>query len=340
MMNFDCDLFSRYWHLACHRRELAVHGDFIRFDSPLGEVVVFNDSGNIVAFDNRCPHRGARIFLADHGNQPFYCEYHGWSFKNGKVLVPEAQSFSSCNVNLAKLKQYSVGWCGDFVFFSVDPMMALYEQLGSVAETLENISFNIDLRSDFNRYQFECYWPLAIENALEPYHINMVHPETLASLQLDKGVNEFFGANSIWCAPVGNIRLKKNLERMSKFLSIDYKYDGYMSIYLFPFSMVSSTYGFSYSIQNFFPGSEDVNFTNFTSRLLTAPVVSEDARQVLKPFFESSAIVNRKVFEEDHSVCKRMPKNSWSFEPLVFFSDSEVKIQHFRDSCHRFMHSV
>jgi hypothetical protein len=39
------------------------------------------------------------------------------------------------------------------------------------------------------------------------------------------------------------------------------------------------------------------------------------------------------VFEEDHSICKIMPTDSWSPEPLEFISEQEVKIAHFRDLC-------
>jgi phenylpropionate dioxygenase-like ring-hydroxylating dioxygenase large terminal subunit len=335
-MQLDNHFFNSFWHLVCHRRELQASGDYVRFDTPSGEVVVFNDSGNVIAFDNRCPHRGARIYSSDFGNQAASCKYHGWTYKNGEIIVPNKDDFGSCNIESAHFNTYSLDWCGDFIFLGIAPVSKLYDQLGNVAEILENISFNIDLRHDFDRYQYECYWPLAVENALEPYHISMVHPQTLATLNLENGENVFNGCNSIWYSPIGNSKIRKQLSGLKKLLNIDFQYEGYMSIYMFPFTMLSSTFGYSYSLQNFFPVAGNVERTNFTSRLLTTNAASINASQILKPFFDSTSTVNRMVFKEDHDICKIMPRDSWSAEPLMFPSDSERKIVHFRETCKKF----
>ncbi|MGN8106907.1 aromatic ring-hydroxylating oxygenase subunit alpha [Paraburkholderia sp. 22098] len=332
-MTLDRQLFDEYWHLACHRRELANDGDFIKFDSVSGEVVLFNDNGDLVAFDNVCPHRGARIYTDAHGNRPATCGYHGWTYKNGGVIVPERQRFKSCDIDRARFATLKVDWCGDFVFFAIKPRMRLYEQLGKTAETLENISFNVDRRVDLNRYDYECYWPLAVENALEPYHIAAVHTETLATLQLADGENVFDGANSIWYAPLGNSRVASQLSRLRKLFDIDYQYEGYMSLYIFPFTMMSSTYGYSYSLQNFFPSSDGLDRTHFTSRLYASNTANANSAQMLGSFFESTIRMNRQVFQEDHEVCKLLPKESWSSNALRFPSDAEAKIDHFRQSC-------
>ncbi|CAB3695583.1 Carnitine monooxygenase oxygenase subunit [Paraburkholderia phenoliruptrix] len=332
-MTLDRLLFDEYWHLACHRRELANDGDFIKFDGVSGEVVIFNDRGELVAFDNICPHRGARIYTDAHGNRPATCGYHGWTYRNGTVIVPQRQRFKACDIDRARFKTLKVEWCGDFVFFAVSPRMGLYEQLGKTAEILENISFNVDRRVDVNRYDYECYWPLAVENALEPYHIDAVHAETLATLQLADGENVFDGANSIWYAPLGNSRVASQLGRLRKLFSIDYQYEGYMSVYIFPFTMISSTYGYSYSLQHFFPSCNGADRTHFTSRLYASPTVNANAAQMLGSFFESTIRMNRQVFEEDHEVCKLLPRESWSSKALRFPSDAEAKIDHFRQSC-------
>ncbi len=326
-------LFRRYWHLVCHRRELPNSGDFLKFKTPIGDVVIFNDNGNFVAFDNRCAHRGARIYLSDYGNQANTCKYHGWTYMSGRLIIPSADKFRSCNVVEADLHRYRLDWCGDFLFLGIEPEKDLYTQLGGVAEYIENISFNIHSRFDISAYDYECSWPLAVENALESYHIGIVHPETLSVLNLDDGINSFYGSNSVWQANIGNATIKKRLERLGQFFNIDYSYAGYMSIFMFPFTMVSSTFGYSYSVQNFFPDQVNATRTNFMSRLLASNLKSEHAMKIVQSFFDSSAIVNRKVFEEDHSICKIMPSDSWSPAPLRYISDQEVKISHFRKLC-------
>jgi hypothetical protein len=97
--------------------------------------------------------------------------------------------------------------------------------------------------------------------------------------------------------------------------------------------MISSTFGYSYSVQNFFPHQTRNDRTNFMSRLLACNVKDEHALKIVQPFFDSSAKVNRKVFEEDHSICKIMPSDSWSPDSLKYMSEQEVKIAHFRELC-------
>lgn len=332
-MEFDQLLVDTYWHLIGHRNELPMSGDFIRFKIDTGDVVIFNDEGEIRVFDNLCPHRGAYIFNQNSGNQPATCRYHGWTFKNGKTIIPNEKDFTGCELNKARLNEFKLSWCGDFIFFSKNPARDLYEQLGGVSEILENISFNVSESIDINQYEYECYWPIAIENALEPYHISLVHPGTLSTLNLSEGENIFYGENSVWYSKIGNSRIDKQLKSLRKYFNIDYSYEGYMSIFIFPFSMISSTYGFSYSVQNFFPMYKDGSKTSFSSRLLRTPSVSDQADSVVRSFLKSSANINRKVFEEDHSICKIIPKNAWSRNELQYKNKLEEKIDHFRKSC-------
>ena len=63
-MDFDKKIFSKFWHLLCHRKEVENNNDYLKIKTPNGDVVAFNDSGNIVVFDNICPHRGSLIFRA------------------------------------------------------------------------------------------------------------------------------------------------------------------------------------------------------------------------------------------------------------------------------------
>lgn len=332
-IEFGRNLFKKYWHMLCHRNELPSDGDYIKFKTPIGDVVVFNDCGDFVAFDNKCAHRGALMYFGDSGNQPSTCKYHGWTYKSGRIIIPSVENFKGCDISKANLNRYQLDWCGDFLFLGISPAQDLYDQLNGVSEYIENISFNVSARVDLNAYEYECAWPLALENALEPYHIGMVHPNTLATLKLEDGVNFFYGQNSVWQAPVGDSRINKQLSRLRSFFNIDYAYEGYMSIFMFPFTMISSTYGYSYSLQNFFPHQQRNDRTNFMSRLLVSNTKDQRSSDIVRPFVESSAHVNRLVFEEDHAVCKLMPTESWSAEPLEFISDLEIKIAHFRESC-------
>lgn len=330
-MDLDLSLLRQYWHLVCHRSEVARRGDYIRLDTAAGEIVAFHDGSKVQAFDNRCPHRGARIFSAAFGNAPATCPYHGWTYRSGQMFVADRGRFAGCDLSGATIKHLQTAWVGDFLFVGLEPRQTVEDQLSGLYELVEAISRNISKRADFSNYSYECYWPIAVENALEPYHISAIHPKTLNLLKISDGKNEFFGKNSLWRAEVNDERSAKILRSLKRFFDIDLQFEGYQFIYLYPFGMISSTFGYSYSVQNFFPkgGGE----TAFYSRLLQARTRDDQAARTLESFFESSANINRQVFSEDHAVCKLVPADSWTSDPLRFAADSEVKIQHFRESC-------
>ena len=327
------DLVRSYWHPIAHRSELANDRDFVRFDIKDFEVVVINDKGNFVAFDNLCPHRGARFFTEDHGNKIVKCLYHGWSYSFGKVNVAGAKNFQGCGIESVKLNEFKLEVFGDFVFFAIEPIYTLQEQLGKeVCDLLINIGADIDSCADFNRYPFECDWTIALENALEPYHIPLIHTDTLAALKLGVGVNKFYGENSIWYSPLGDEKIEKRLKSLNRFYSTTEPFQGYMSIFIFPFSMISSTFGYSYSVQSFFPALTDEK-AFFTSRLYPVKNTELRYKDMTSSFIESSAKVNRAIFDEDHQICKRIPSKSWSTTPPTFTSTLEEKLLHFRQSC-------
>ncbi len=332
-MNLDITLLNNYWHLICHKNELLNDGDYLRFDTPISDIVLFNDLGNIIAFDNKCPHRGTHLFKNDFGNQLASCPYHRWAYRNSRIVIPDKHRFVDCNIENAALNKYQIEMCGDFVFLGINPIHSLLNQLENTFEILKNISYSIEKRIDFNRYNFDCYWAIALENALEPYHVPFVHPKTLGILDLEEGKNIFGTHNSIWLAPIGNLKMKKQFVSMSKFYNISHQYQGYMSIYLFPFTTLNSTFGYSYGLQHFFPSAELKNQAKFTSRILSSKVAKTEYNEFLEPFFKQYALSVREVFKEDHEICKVIPYDSWSMEPLKYASELEIKINHFRQMC-------
>jgi phenylpropionate dioxygenase-like ring-hydroxylating dioxygenase large terminal subunit len=324
-------LWQDYWHLLGHRSELGAPGDFVRLDVLGREVVAFHDGLDVVAFDNRCPHRGARIYDGTHGRQRFVCQYHGWSYSKGKLFVAGRQDFGHCPIDQAGLNTLKSEWLGDFLFVSEKPVMALRDQLGGVAALLEPISADLAARADFNAYKFEADWRIAVENALEPYHVAIIHPSTLHTLRLTPGRNEYFGLNSVWYSDVGDERVAKRLKSLTRYFDLSYQHEGYLSIFMFPFTMLSSTFGLSYSLQNFLPSLEKER-SQFVSRLYTSRLAPTAKPAVLAPFFDSSAKLNRQTFEEDHAICRRVPIDSWTPEPPRFWSSNEEKVVHFRQS--------
>ena len=331
MEELDKFFWEGYWHLLCHRSEVSKPRDFVLLEAYGGEVVAFHDGSNVVVFDNLCPHRGARIFTDKAGNKAFLCSYHNWSYSKGRIFIADPGQFQQCSESKPDLHHYKTAWVGDFLFFAISPLNSIENQLGLAEPLVRNISTSISARLDFSSYSYQSIWQVAIENALEPYHVSAVHPESLAKLKLSQGKNEFFGLNSIWLSELGDHRTVTQFNRLLKLFELDYLHPGYLNLHLFPFSMISSTFGISYSIQNFYP-DKDGESTQFASRLYQSKLKDESKSKIVEPLMKSTADLNRQVFAEDNQICQRIPARSWTnLAPKYYAIPDELRLVYFRE---------
>ena len=304
MSPLDQTLLTTWWHLVAHRSELAEPGAFLRLDWALGDLVLHNDEGQIIAFDNVCPHRGARFFVEDHGVGRAVCPYHGWSYRGGQVRVPLAKTFPPGALDKVSLRRFQIAWCGDFLFVGIEPLQDLETQLDGAFAPLAEVSTRIAGRRDFNAFEFQSDWRVAVENALESDHVNPIHPRTLAPLGLRDDAIVFDGPNTTYAAHITDSRTLRGLKTMGRFFEAEGAYPGYWTIYVFPFAMVSSTFGYSYSLQTFLP-SATPHRAHFCSRQLSGKV-KPGYEAAVEAFLDSSARVNRQIFDEDHAICARV----------------------------------
>lgn len=326
----DRHLARSCWHLVGHRSELALDRDFVRLEWVLGDLVLYNDKGEVIAFDNVCPHRGARFFMEGHGNAPALCAYHGWSYRGGKLRVPKPETYQPCDLVGARLNQFQVAWCGDFVFAAVAPQMGLASQLGGLEPVLAAMSGDIERRRDVDSYVYEAPWRVAVENALEPDHVHMVHAETLDLLNLGTGRNEYHGRNSVFHADIRNETMKKRLTKLRRFFDVRAAEECYTALFVFPFTFLTTTFGYSYALQTFLPAR--TGQTHFTTRLFSSRLANSAADAITEPFFASVALMNRRVFAEDHEICRRIDPDFPLDAPGRILSATEEKVGHFRGS--------
>ena len=76
------EMMRRYWMPVMPETELdGPDGEPLRFRL-LGEDLVFwrDTSGNVGAFKETCPHRGASLFFGRNAEDGLRCVYHGWKF--------------------------------------------------------------------------------------------------------------------------------------------------------------------------------------------------------------------------------------------------------------------
>jgi nitrite reductase/ring-hydroxylating ferredoxin subunit len=286
-----------HWHLVARARELANEGDYVclpwRAD---GEVAVMRQAGELVAFNNLCPHRGARIFDSLRGNREPRCAYHG-------------RLASAANV-----KHYETGMIGDWLLVSDAPPHAPHCAPETIFQFLTDAP-PLTLHSMLS-YVIDAHWTVCVENALDFEHVEHVHAGSLAKLALvPKDLQCFKGGSSI----EEFASEAQRLGHLSKFFPHEQPFD-YMHAHLFPYACLSSTRGWTYSLQHYFPRAD--GRTNFIHRLYTAPTT-----RPMPEFFDSVAKLNAQVFAEDAAICARVPAGH-----AGLLTARERRIAHFR-SC-------
>jgi phenylpropionate dioxygenase-like ring-hydroxylating dioxygenase large terminal subunit len=291
-----------YWHLVAHQCELARSGDFVNLPwCETGNIVVSNIDGELVAWNGLCSHRRYRIYTEMSGNAPPVCGYHGRCQKPSKMRVrfPVLVTEDGWVLVYGKDVPLSSAPAPSFEPICETPRLRLYNTVS---------------------YTYQCLWAVAVENALEAEHVPFVHADSLGKL----------GISRCWMHLAENgssIELfestqKKRLDRIQHLFPnrpVDLACD-YAHAYYFPHAALSTTRGWSFSLQNYFPKAGGM--TTFVHRLYVT-----DTDRDMTNFWNGVASLNEQIFREDAAVCARVTSDSLN-EP----EPAEDRIRHFRDA--------
>ena len=304
-MNTLQQLMDCCWHLICHSSEVQDPGQYVLISNSVADIAVCNDKGKLLAFDNICPHRGARFLSGYSGQQKLICPYHGFCYIDGGLRIGSRALIAS-SADKIDVRKYFVAEFAGFIFIARAPVLSLEQQFNSaVHEQLSAIAASIDAPSDVNPFKFPASAQVSVENALEAIHLNHVHPTSLARLRLDEGKLTDLGYCSTWRANIGDKRSASLLNKLARKYQVENKHSGYTNILIFPFTMISTTAGLSFSIQNFFPSKDGQS--DFYSRLYPHSRVRADNK--MASFLESTSAMNRQVFQEDAQIIGRVSPN-------------------------------
>jgi len=201
-------IFNRCWLYLGHESEIPKPGDFLR-RTVGGRPLIFVRSaktGQIRAFHNTCPHRGALVCRTDSGNgKVFQCFYHAWSFNTDGELVgmPDRQAyrlefrFEDLGLQpVAGLDSYR-----GFVFVTfnknaeglIDYLAGAREYIDIVVDASES---GWEIRKGSNQYSINANWKLLAENSVDGYHALPTHDtyfKYLTSTGVELGAGGFWG---------------------------------------------------------------------------------------------------------------------------------------------------
>lgn len=269
------------WIPVAHESEVSQEGDFLclpwRTD---GELTLMRQGGQLVAFNNRCHHRGARIFDAlTRGNQEPRCSYHARLATADNVVRYETFTFGG------------FVFCGGVPYrrTTVPQHTTIDDPFGSMLAG----AIGMKLHSEFSM-TMDCHWTVAVENALDHEHVRSVHTGSLSKLLGAPCTPVLWDCG--WSYQEFDSRSPTALDFVGKTMGPSLEFD-YAHALFFPNACVSSTRGWTYSLQNYFPRADGK--TTFLHRLFVPDEASRAA-------YEPVATLNRKVFEEDAAVCAKV----------------------------------
>ena len=172
----DSAFASRWQFLACAAEVEAARG-LLRAELWGTPLLVASDADRVRAFADCCPrHATPLISQLEAGFLRLRCRRGGCEYDaSGRPLVAAGTSAASA----PPLVEYPLARCGALLFGRLVPSEStLAEQFGDAFE-LAAARFGVDGRFTAGFAQpFDVNWKIPVENALESYHVPVVHPHT------------------------------------------------------------------------------------------------------------------------------------------------------------------
>jgi anthranilate 1,2-dioxygenase large subunit/terephthalate 1,2-dioxygenase oxygenase component alpha subunit len=200
------------WHFLCLEIDVAETGAWrSTMIGAMPVVVARAENGDVVAFENRCAHRGSLICLDDGGTaKDFQCVYHAWRYDlrgnltsvafrrgvNGKGGMGE--DFRLDEHGPRKLRTAVL--CG-LVFATLAPDAPDIETyIGpEVLVRLRRVLHKkLEVIGRFTQ-QLPCNWKLYMENVRDTYHASLLHTffTTFRITRLSQGGGVMVGENGV-----------------------------------------------------------------------------------------------------------------------------------------------
>ena len=185
---FDAEkkqIFSKEWVFVCMTGELAEAGDYFAMtlaNEPI--VVIRGEDLQLRAFSNICRHRGTLLLDEGFGKVDKYitCPYHAWAYdRAGALRAIPYNKIIAVDREAHQLIQFNLDIWNGLVFVNLDAKAPpLAERLSGIDDYLHLFqpgSFDQVQSGEIEIWQSN--WKLAMENAMESYHLFKVHESTL-----------------------------------------------------------------------------------------------------------------------------------------------------------------
>ena len=329
---YDWDIFEKNWWPSGWALNLQANNDFQKAMHPNTDVILQNIDGKIFALSNICRHRKAQIQTTPTGNRPLICPYHSWRYGDcGKLIsAPDAEAnfgLTKDKIGEIALDSFDLKYLGNLILTRQGGQLRPTKTLSIEDEVGEILSYKDFVQISSNTVPWSCNWKLAVESALEVYHVNSVHPQTFrkhstkeiegfASEGCSKSIVQSTHELINWWAKV---RSKLKIERVLNS-------DDYVHYFLYPNIAIGITCGTLISIQRYIPVDKFNSIVEYTLYLRKP---ASDDQSFFKAISQSLSSFNEQVLAEDQNVSESCQMGMRNGGPVAILGRCEWRIQSF-----------
>lgn len=178
------------WVLAALSSQLPTAGtSWVADLSTQTVLLVRGDDGVVRAFENSCLHRGTQIQPVKTGRHSWkgdaidqiQCGYHGWRYTlNGRLQHVPSPKGIQCKQD--QMNEYAVYERAGFIWVSTSkPRLAPDGLFEPIVQAVEHYRLDEMEPIEARDFRFSVNWKIALENALDYYHVTTVHPKTVGA---------------------------------------------------------------------------------------------------------------------------------------------------------------
>lgn len=162
-----------YWYPAVNERKVGSRKP-VKVQLLGEELCLFRGvQGDVVAIQDVCPHRGARLSEGDcHYRGTVACPYHGWVYDEGGknvAVLSEGPASGVCGKPGTEAKAYPTRTLKGVVFVWIGDGDA-----APIEEDVPEEFFDPDALVLTGQVTWRCNWEVALENSMDS-HVNYVH---------------------------------------------------------------------------------------------------------------------------------------------------------------------
>jgi 5,5'-dehydrodivanillate O-demethylase oxygenase subunit len=199
------ELLRRYWLPVAIARELTADSP-TKFVRVLGEdLVLFRDqSGRVGLLADHCSHRGASLLYGRVEERGISCAYHGWLYDTGGNILETPPERNDAIITHVKHQAYPV-----------QKFVGLYWAYLGPAPAPAIPRYDVWVRQDGSRRivvqpQLDCNWLQAMENSVDPAHLQILHQEHIGRgrrpVNTTRGFTDDVQEFDFYVSPIGIVK--------------------------------------------------------------------------------------------------------------------------------------